>query len=347
MVAAFAHHPGSAWADPFAGFTHDPQTPLTHQPVNFTSEATTDAGATIVSQEWDLDGDGKFDEGTDPTATFTYTRPGTRQVALRVSDDAGGEDTHRESIVIGNRAPAVSFVPIPSSPQAGETVTLHSTSSDSDGFIAGHAWDLDNDGSFDDANGSTAGVVFPATGLIIIGLRVVDDAGAASAVVLGITQGATFELPGTGQGTGAGTVTGPAAPSVVALRARLLSPFPIVRVSGIVRKRGIRLRMLSVNSPLGAIVKVRCRGRGCPFRQHSRTVVSPARSTATPGSGLVRIRRFRHRLLRAGAAVKVYVTRPDAIGKYTRLRVREGKPPARIDRCVWPGNRLPIACPTD
>jgi PKD repeat protein len=345
-VAATALPGSTAWAQPFASFTHDPGSPLTHQPVNFTSTATTDPGATIVSEEWDLDGDGDFADGSGPTATFTYGRPGTRQVAHRVADSAGNGDTHRERLVIGNRVPVVSFFPVPSEPLPGQPVTFHSTSSDPDGFIAGHAWDLDDDGVFDDAAGSSATLAFPAPGQYRIGLRVSDDAGASNTSVLAITLRAVAEPAGAGPGTaaGAGVVTLGQAVSL----ARLMSPFPVVRVSGIVRKRGIKLRVLSVNGPVGAIVSVRCRGRGCPFRRQTRTVGAQVHSAAglAPATGLVRIRRFRRRLLRVGARLKVYVTRPDAIGKYTRLRVRRGRLPARVDRCILPGGQAPVTCPT-
>jgi hypothetical protein len=43
--------------------------------------------------------------------------------------------------------------------------------------------------------------------------------------------------------------------------------------------------------------------------------------------------------------IRVFVVRQGAIGKYTRLRIRKGKPPARVDRCVTSVNQKPFACP--
>ena len=58
----------------------------------------------------------------------------------------------------------------------------------------------------------------------------------------------------------------------------------------------------------------------------------------------LRIRRFAARLLRPGAVVQITVTKPGAIGKYMRLRIRRGRSPSRIDRCLAPGAKLPGPC---
>ena len=321
---------GTAWGLPFAGFTYEPRNPLTHETVRFTSAATTDAGATIVSEEWDLDDDGGFDDGSGPTARFTYGRPGPRQVALRVVDSAGNGDTHRERLVVGNRAPLVSFFPVPAEQGPGGLVTLHSTSSDPDGFIVSHGWDLDADGQFDDGGGNTAVLTVPASGAYTVALRVTDDSGASS--TLNFAAGNRTGTNSLGSGS----------------FFRLMSPFPVVRISGVVRKRGIKLRLISISAPIGATISVRCRGRGCVFRKRATTLSARPHSGArlAPGTGMVRIRRLGRRVLRVGAAVQVFVTTPNAIGKYTRLRVRRGGPPARIDQCAHPGSETPAPCPT-
>ena len=87
---------------------------------------------------------------------------------------------------------------------------------------------------------------------------------------------------------------------------------------------------------------VRCGGRGCPFKQTSTDVKS---SLTAPQTVLVSIKRFRGRLLRIGATIRVFVTKAGAIGKYTRFRIRKGKPPARVDRCVTSVKSKPFACP--
>jgi hypothetical protein len=321
---------GQARADPVAAFRYEPQRPLTHEPVSLVSTAGSDSEEPITSQAWDLDDDGRFDDARGPTATVIFPRPGQHGVALRVVDSGGNDDIRREVLPIGNRAPMVSMVPVPADPLPGQPVTFASTSSDPDGLVTSYGWDLDEDGDFDDATGGSVTVVFPTSGRYIVGLRVLDDAGASSTMVLAIDRAGGIDA--------AGRAPGP----------RLMSPFPVVRVSGIVRKRGVKLRLLSVTGPVGASVQLRCRGGGCPFRRYSRPLERRTRSAAgtAPSAGSVRIRRFSRRVLAAGAMLKVSVTAPDVIGKYTRLRVRKGRPPARLDRCMLPGRRASVPCPS-
>ena len=169
-------------------------------------------------------------------------------------------------------------------------------------------WDLDGDGAFDDAHGPTASASFTAAGPHPVGLLVSDRDGAA-----GVAQ-----------------VT-------ISVRARppaAIAPFPVVRIVGSFGALGIRIEQLVITAPEGARVEIRCRGRGCPFRKLIRA----------PKPQTVRVRRFARRILRPGAVVQVWVTRPGEIGKYTRLRIRKGKRPTRVDRCLMPGSRRPTSC---
>jgi glucose/arabinose dehydrogenase/PKD repeat protein len=89
-------------ATPFAG---DP--PLT---VSFDGRrsADPDAGDTLA-YAWDLDGDGEFDDGTTPTATYTYETAGTRAVGLRVTDAVGASDTGHTTLWVGTSEPVLSI----------------------------------------------------------------------------------------------------------------------------------------------------------------------------------------------------------------------------------------------
>jgi hypothetical protein len=210
-------------------------------------------------------------------------------------------------------------------------VTFFSTSSDPDSTITGLTWDLDNDGQFDDATGSVAKHTFAAVGSYTVSLRAVDADGADSVYTQTVVVGTPAPRPTT-------TVTpADAGP-------QLLSPFPIVRISGRVTRKGTRLRLFSVDSPYGVLVTVRCRGGSCPFRYSARSTLAPAKPQAK-ATRLVRIRKIERRLLRPGVVLRVFVTKDGKVGKYTALKIRKRRPPTRTDACVMPGSMKPVRCP--
>ena len=90
------------------------------------------------------------------------------------------------------------------------------------------------------------------------------------------------------------------------------------------------MSLLRVRAPRRATVRVSCRGEGCPVERLRRR----------PG----RIAGF-ERFLPAGMRIVVRVTRRERIGKYVRLRIREGRAPARRDACLLPGSPRPAPCP--
>jgi PKD repeat protein len=73
---------------PTATFLVSPVAPQVGQLVSFSSTAS-DSDGSVVSQEWDLDGDGTFADATGPSAQTTFTGAGVHNVSLRVSDDRG------------------------------------------------------------------------------------------------------------------------------------------------------------------------------------------------------------------------------------------------------------------
>lgn len=77
--------------------------------------------------------------------------------------------------VPANVLPAASFTWEPEPQTAGRMVQFASTSTDEDGEIVETTWDLDNDGDFDDATGTTASHVYNADGVHTVRVRVVDD----------------------------------------------------------------------------------------------------------------------------------------------------------------------------
>jgi hypothetical protein len=117
-------------------------------------------------------------------------------------------------------------------------------------------------------------------------------------------------------------------------RLPLLTPFPIIRIRGSADKKGVRITLLTVRAPATSTVSIYCTGPSCPRK---RVVIKAGRA-------LVRVRQFEKRL-RNGTVLKIYVTQPGFVGKYTRFRLLRNRLPMRADRCVTrPGTR-PRACP--
>jgi hypothetical protein len=113
-----------------------------------------------------------------------------------------------------------------------------------------------------------------------------------------------------------------------------MSPFPTVRLVGVVVPTGARITLVEVRgAPRGARVAVRCTGTGCPFRLRRRIAET----------GRVRLSDFK-RVLAAGARIQVFVRAPGVIGKYVGFRIRAGKRPVRTDRCLMPGASEPTRC---
>ncbi|UWP83836.1 PQQ-dependent sugar dehydrogenase [Dactylosporangium fulvum] len=83
-------------------------TPLT---VNFDGSTSTDADPAdqgLLKYQWDFTNDGTFDTGAPsatPTATYTYTTPGTYTARLRVTDTLGVTNDKTITITAGNDAP--------------------------------------------------------------------------------------------------------------------------------------------------------------------------------------------------------------------------------------------------
>ena len=232
-------------------------------------------------------------------------------------------------------APTTDFMVTPSTPGAGLAATYDAVLS-SAYRRATVEWDFDADpGGVFETQGSSVLHVYATAGEKQVSMRVVKG-GEVKAVVtktVSVTA-APLATPTPAPGLPSPVPTPPDDPGAVDEGVSMITPFPIVRIAGQLLPWGVRIRLLAVSAPPGAVVTARCRGRGCPVRQVSRR----SRGRQLRIGGL-------ERRLVAGVRLQILVRQPGLIGKYTRFRVRRGsRPPLRDDDCLRPGRRTPIPC---
>jgi hypothetical protein len=183
---------------------------------------------------------------------------------------------------------------------------------------------------------SSAPTYVPGAGDVGRYIRRMETAeGLGAATVFSIPLGAIASPPATPSGTPFSS-GGSADPPASRTGAPRLRPFPVVVVAGRLRRGRTIVREFIVRGPRRARVRLRCRGRGCPFGRISRTIGRRKR---------MRIRRA-ERSYRAGIVLEVRVTGRDRVGKFTRLRFRTRGVPSRSDLCLQPGARRPSRCPS-
>jgi len=208
--------------------------------------------------------------------------------------------------------PGASFTWLPAKPHVDEAVSLLSTSQPGSSPLTEVQWALKPTGPFEIA-GTAHQLTFEKPGQHLVRMRVIAADGLASTVTRQLT--------------------------VLPRRPALMSPFPVVQFAGSYSSRGAHLEQLRVEVPLGARVTVSCLGRGCP--------ISWERYRAAGGHGGLVPVLFRgfERALPAGVELRVTVFQPEEIGKLTRIYVRAGRPPRRVDSCVDPSGKRAVACP--
>jgi hypothetical protein len=171
-------------AAPTAAFSVDPAVPTAGETVSIDASGSADPDGSIASYEWTVDG---RSIGSGPSVEFGFESPGEHDVRLTVTDDDDAVTTTSEAVTVN--APPVAVVGASTAtPGVNETVTLDaSASEDADGDVETYEWDLDGDGTYDDATGVEAEAAFDAAGTAVVGLRVSDDAGATNTTAVTLT----------------------------------------------------------------------------------------------------------------------------------------------------------------
>jgi len=96
-------------------------------------------------------------------------------------------------------------------------------------------------------------------------------------------------------------------------------------------------RFRAVQLAGGERIRLRCKGRGCPFKAKTLKTRKAGTRDATK---LVRNARFG-----AGTVLEAFITESGTVGRYRKLTFRDAKQPKLLKRCLPPGARKPSKCP--
>ena len=195
--------------------------PLT---VTFDGSTSSDPDGGELTYEWDLDGDGEFDDGTDSVVTATFSDDDDVQVQLRVVDDTHVSATTSLTIRPGNTAPGVDVditSPLPWS--ANDDIDFEVTATDAEDGVLGdssvtwdaliyhcYAGDDCHQHPYVEGSGTTSSFTGPAHGFpSYLALRVTatDSRGHSTTVVTDLHP-ATVTLDVTSSPPGASVVIG-------------------------------------------------------------------------------------------------------------------------------------------
>jgi hypothetical protein len=125
---------------------------------DFAATATDPGIYDILRYRWDLDGDGRYDDYRGQTGKYAYTDVGVNSVGLRVADGDGGFDFGSFNVTVENVAPTITSITKAISVLEGELFDFGATATDPGiNDLLSFAWDLDDDGEYDDVLGSPMG----------------------------------------------------------------------------------------------------------------------------------------------------------------------------------------------
>jgi PKD repeat protein len=135
---------------PVARFTVSPAAPVVGSPVTFDASSSYDPDGSIVSYQWDLDGNGTVDQ-SGVTVTVTYYTAASYTVTLYVTDNAGATGQVSKVVQVGTGGPA-GMPPMDGTPgiYVWGTDTWHITVNGSSSWTSAHSFriELRTDGQF-------------------------------------------------------------------------------------------------------------------------------------------------------------------------------------------------------
>jgi PKD repeat protein len=207
---------------PSASFTFTPAVPAVGQAVTFTSTSTDpDGPGDIARLDWDLDGDGQFNNGSGATIQHSFATPGNKTVGMLVTDASGLTNSTTRTVRVN--APPVANInilnqqlepgqkrtvplagqpfaltaravpalsgssPAPGCPAGPGSPAAPGSSDPAPGSITTYEWDVNGDGSFETNTGSQDSAAVPGgfpAGSRVARVRVTDNDGATATAEL-------------------------------------------------------------------------------------------------------------------------------------------------------------------
>jgi hypothetical protein len=133
------------------------------------------------------------------TATCATIDDGSRTVKGKIQDKDEGVTEYTDTVTINNVVPTGVSAGGPYNGIAGQPVSLSASATCASVDTCTFAWDLDNDGDYDDATGTTASYIWNTIGSYTIGVKVTDDDGSfatdsASVTISGAMHSIDLEL---------------------------------------------------------------------------------------------------------------------------------------------------------
>ncbi|MBP7670751.1 PKD domain-containing protein [Candidatus Gracilibacteria bacterium] len=180
-----------------AKFSADPQTGGIPLKVQLDASESTDPDGFIETYEWDLDNDGRFDDGEGQQLEHTFEKIGKYLVKLRVTSSTGEFNIAEKQInAIKEQIPTaeITILNEPDNFLVGNSYNFQATEANSpNGQVQRYVWDF-GDGSRSQT-GSKASKTFAAPGTYQVTLTLTDETGVEGSVKRIITIGTLGSAP--------------------------------------------------------------------------------------------------------------------------------------------------------
>ena len=173
-----------AGVNPTAIFTFSPTNPLPTTQIFFNASGSRAApGRTISSYRWDF-GDGSSGTGVQPS--HAYALPGSYNVTLVVTDDAGRTATTTTGLTVLSDNPTAVFTFAPSNPTPGGAIAFNASGSQAvpGRTLTGFSW---NFGDGTTGSGVAPTKTYPTAGTRNVTLIVTDNTGKTGTVTMAVT----------------------------------------------------------------------------------------------------------------------------------------------------------------